>query len=195
LQEQINDIGSKIATLFSEISYFRACFLNESYPIMPNSYNFLDAFPINRSSTSPSSFTVPGLYPVAPLRVSFLPILDPTNLFADSMQQPRRGKKSEEFCRKRKYVESEDYSPRFVCPCHKKPFANKFSLTRHLRLQKGLKRHICAICSKPHAEKSQLQRHLQHHFQSKPFVCPVPKCPKKYADKTNLERHRRIVHC
>lgn len=84
--------------------------------------------------------------------------------------------------------------------CHicqrEKPFASNYSLRRHIKTLHGAvqRKNLCDICGKTFHELAHLKRHQQHHAGARPWPCPYRGCVKRFADRSNLQRHWLIIH-
>ena len=74
-------------------------------------------------------------------------------------------------------------------------FACKTSLQSHYRCRHTDERPFaCDICDQRFSAKYDAQQHRLVHTFSKPFMCDVDGCEKRFTEKGSVLRHKRIVH-
>ncbi|XP_065578618.1 zinc finger protein OZF-like [Artemia franciscana] len=74
-----------------------------------------------------------------------------------------------------------------VCKICQKKFANKFNLTRHMKVHNG--EYECCVCHKIWFSKSDLSRHMAIHNGQKLYECDI--CEKRFSLQQNLAYHMR----
>jgi len=74
-------------------------------------------------------------------------------------------------------------------------FESGTQLQSHIvQVHEKRRRHICEICSSGFNQSSHLRLHVAMvHKQERPFVCTSKDCPAKFASKSNLSRHVKMV--
>ncbi|KAF6031852.1 hypothetical protein EB796_009857 [Bugula neritina] len=95
------------------------------------------------------------------------------------------------------YIRRLDGGKLFQCPycgmkcnlCGQK-YAQKRSLTTHMRTHREEKPFQCHTCDRTFANKSGLNYHVKIHTGEKPFQCDI--CNRRFTQKTNLNFHLRI---
>ena len=82
-----------------------------------------------------------------------------------------------------------------VCSDRKcgKAFGSLESLKKH-QLCHGNMKFLCSICGAKFPFASDLSSHQALHSQEKKFVCPYPKCSRKYKTKAELNCHYNYRH-
>ena len=86
-------------------------------------------------------------------------------------------------------------------------FPTQSKLSRHKRTHSDVKNFQCPTCDKVFNRSDHLQQHLQSHNSLKVnkremksgksikyFICPVPKCTKKYVTRSAFTAHLKTVH-
>lgn len=84
-----------------------------------------------------------------------------------------------------------DYKCRWLGCDKTDPFGTKNHLDRHMQNHTGFKPFACNICGHRCVTHQQLTNHLTTHTRSKPFVCDFPGCTKSFSVKTALSTHKR----
>ena len=82
---------------------------------------------------------------------------------------------------------------KFVCPLCKNQYLTYTSVCDHMKI-KHLGRYsvFCNICGKGFQRRAHLRGHMVVHGQATMFECTI--CGSKYAHKTSLRYHERLVH-
>lgn len=79
----------------------------------------------------------------------------------------------------------------------KESFANWDAMLMHLNTfhAKGTKKtFVCFRCNKTVSEYSRLKLHMNSAHGYKSYVCPIPKCSRKYTNQRSLDRHTFTAH-
>jgi len=84
-----------------------------------------------------------------------------------------------------------DYKCRWYGCDKTDPFGTKNHLDRHMQNHTGFKPFACSICGHRCVTHQQLTNHLTTHTRSKPFICDFPGCNKSFSVKTALSTHKR----
>ena len=74
-----------------------------------------------------------------------------------------------------------------------KAFGSSESLKKH-QLHHGEMRFLCSVCRAKFPFALDLSSHQSLHLQEKTFVCPYPKCGRKYKTKPELNHHYNYRH-
>ena len=74
-----------------------------------------------------------------------------------------------------------------------KAFGSLESLKKH-QFHQGDMKFLCQVCRAKFPFASDLSSHHALHLQEKKFVCPYPKCGKKYKTKSELNCHYNYRH-
>ncbi len=81
-----------------------------------------------------------------------------------------------------------------VCPRCQKPFNEKQSLKRHLKIhQTNREKYPCQECKREFTQKWGLKIHMKTHDPNRPSIS-CPKCKAVLTDKGVLRHHMRTVH-
>lgn len=70
-------------------------------------------------------------------------------------------------------------------------FGTKNHLDRHMANHTRYKPYVCSICGHCCVTQQQLNNHTTTHTRSKPFACDYPGCTKTFSVKTALSTHKR----
>lgn len=82
---------------------------------------------------------------------------------------------------------------RYLCPVCSNSYLTYASVCGHIKLKhQGRYETYCEICGKGFQRRIHLQGHMAVHGQPMNFECSV--CGTKYAHKTSLRAHERLMH-
>lgn len=73
-----------------------------------------------------------------------------------------------------------------------KLFSCSSLLNEHNLIHNNEKPFTCEMCGKSFRTRNSFNIHLRVHSGLKPLVCPFPGCGKRFAESSNLAKHRRV---
>lgn len=90
-----------------------------------------------------------------------------------------------------RHLQTHAQSCEYKCRTCVKAFNSQSSLQEHALSHEVDKPFTCSICNKCFRARNSYNIHMRVHTGAKPLVCPFPGCGKRFAESSNLAKHRK----